>query len=74
MPSAALCSVAMNLCSDFERDGVDPRIRGLLGLPVHPQLGRERVERSFGRIAFHLPDAFLLEQLRIVAEQWRRVP
>ena len=52
----------------FERDGVDPRVRGLLGLPVHPELGRERIERALGRIALHLPDAFLLEQLRVVAE------
>ncbi len=52
----------------FERDGVDPRRRGLLGLPVQAELGRERIERSLGRIAFHLPGAILLEQLRVVAE------
>ena len=53
----------------FERNGVDPRIRALLGLPVHPELGRERVEGALGRIALDRPDALALEQLRIVAEQ-----
>ncbi len=52
----------------LERNGVDPRVSGLLGLPIHPELGRERIERPLGRIAFHLPDAFFLEQLRVVAE------
>ena len=52
----------------FERDGVDPRRCSLLGLPVHAELGRERIERPLGRIAFHFPGAILLEQLRVVAE------
>jgi len=53
----------------FERNGVDTRRCGQLGLPVHTELCRERIQRAFRRIAFNLPVAFLLEQLRIVAEQ-----
>ena len=52
----------------FERDGVGPRKRRLFGLPFQPDLGGERIERPFGRVALHLPDAFLLQQLRIVAK------
>jgi hypothetical protein len=33
----------------FERDGVDPGIGGLLGLPFEAELVSERIERSFGR-------------------------
>ena len=79
MPSAPLCSVAMNLCSDS--NGI-ASMRGyalLLGLPLHPELVRERVERALGRIALDLPDAVLLEQLGVVAEhrdaaEQRRAP
>ncbi len=53
----------------FERDGVDPRRRGKLGLAVHAELGRERIERALGRIALDLPGALLLEQFRVVAQQ-----
>ena len=35
---------------------------------IQAELGRERIERAFGRIALDLPGAFLLEQLRVVAE------
>ena len=59
----------MKRCSDSKRNRVDARIRRLLGLPVHPEFGREWIEGALGRIAFHLPDSFLLEQLRIIAEQ-----
>src|SRR5262245_21186524 len=52
----------------FERNCVDARIGVLLGLPVHSELGCERIERSLGGIALYLPDPFLLEQLSIVAE------
>jgi len=53
----------------FERNGVDTRRCSLLDLPIHTELGRERIERALGRIALHLPAAILLEQLRVVAEQ-----
>ena len=52
----------------FERNGVHPRVSVLFSLPVHPELGRKRIERAFGRIALHLPDALLMEQLRVIAE------
>jgi hypothetical protein len=68
LPLVSLCSVAMKLVFRFERDGVDAGMRGLLGLPVHPELGRERVERSLGRIALHRSDPFPLEHLAIVSE------
>src|SRR5262249_44594186 len=51
----------------LERDGLDARKRSLLSLPVHAELGRERIERALGRVAFHLPGAILLEQLCVVA-------
>jgi hypothetical protein len=37
-------------------------------LTIHAQLGRKWIERPLGGITFHLPNTFLLEQLRIVAE------
>src|SRR5262249_34679201 len=52
----------------LERDGVDARRSCLLGLPIHAELGRERIERPLGRIAFHSPYAILLEKLSIVTE------
>jgi hypothetical protein len=52
----------------LERDRVDARRRSLLGLPVHAELACERIKRPLGRIAFHLPGAILLKQLRVVAE------
>src|SRR5262249_12031274 len=52
----------------LKRDGVDPRICCSLRFPVHSKLRGEGIKRSFRRITFHLPDAFLLEQLSIVAE------
>jgi hypothetical protein len=52
----------------FERNGVNPRVSVLFSLPIHPELSRKRIERAFGRIAFHLPDALLMEQLRVIAE------
>src|SRR5271165_2716381 len=51
----------------LKRDGVDTGKRRLFGLPIHAQLGRKRIERPLGRIALHLPSAFLSEQLRIIA-------
>ena len=56
LTAGAGCSVAMKRCSDS--NGM-ASIRGyaLLGLPVHPELGRERVEGALGRIALHRPDA-----------------
>ena len=74
LPPASLCSVAMKLVLRLERDGVDPRIRGLLGLPVHPELGRERVERPLGRIALDLPDALLAGTAPRRCRAWRRGP
>src|SRR5271169_6640829 len=52
----------------FERNGVYPRVSALFILPVHPDLSRKRIERAFSRIALHLPDAILMEQLRVIAE------
>src|SRR6185312_3277895 len=52
----------------LERNGVDARETRQLGLPFHPELGRERIECPLGWVAFDLPNAVLLKQLRIVAE------
>ena len=68
LAAGVLCSVAMNLCSDSNGMASIRGIRRLLGLPVQPELGRERIERALGRVALDLPDAFLLEQFRVVAE------
>ena len=68
-PSIDLWSVAMNLCSDS--NGM-ASIRGnsaSSALAVEAEFGRERIERSLGRVALNLPRALLLEQLRVVAQQ-----
>jgi hypothetical protein len=52
----------------FERDGIDPRRCGELGLAAEAELGRERVERALGRIALDSPGTLLLEQLRVIAQ------
>ena len=52
----------------LERDGVDARETRHFRSPFHPELGRERIERPLGRVAFDLPNAVLLKQLRIIAE------
>ena len=53
----------------FERDGINARMRALLGFPVHPEFRSEGVECPFGRVTLHLPDAILLKQFGIVAQQ-----
>ena len=52
----------------LERDGIDSGIRLLLGLPVHPELGRKRIKRPLGRVTFDLPNPFLLKEFGVVAE------
>jgi hypothetical protein len=44
-------------------------MRALLGFPVHPEFRSEGVECPFGRVTLHLPDAILLKQFGIVAQQ-----
>ena len=39
----------------------DPRVSASFSLPIHSELSRKRIERAFGRIAFHFPDALLME-------------
>src|SRR5262249_43974867 len=50
----------------LERDGVDARVRFLLGPALHPELAPERVQRAFGGIAFHLPHALHFPDLGVV--------
>src|SRR5215469_12262074 len=53
----------------FERYGVDSWKCSLFSLQAQTKLHRERQERPFCRIALHLPETFLLEQLCVVAKQ-----
>src|SRR5262245_899621 len=68
LASVVLVQRGHELVLRFEWNGVDPGICGLLGLPVHTELGREWVERPLGRIALYLPCPLLLEQLGVVTE------
>ena len=52
----------------LERNGVDARIRLLLRLALHAELVSKGVQRPLGRVSLDLPDAFRLEQFRVVAE------
>ena len=56
------------MCSDSNGMASVRGIRLLLGLPVHPELGRERIKRPLRRIALDLPHPFLLKELGVVAE------
>src|SRR5262249_30140964 len=49
----------------FERDFVDPRIGGLLGLSFDTELAAEGVERSLRRVAFDIPCPLFTVQLGI---------
>ena len=52
----------------LERDRVDPRIGGLLGLPFETELVGERIERALGRVALDLPGSLFAVDLGVVAE------
>src|SRR6516162_1721519 len=52
----------------FERDGVDPGIGGLLGMPFESELVPERVKGPLSRVSFDLPGSFFPVDLRVVAE------
>ena len=58
----------MKWCSDSNGMASIRGYAACSALPVHSEFGGEGIKRAFRRIAFHLPDAFLLEQLSVVAE------